>query len=218
MENTTTCSIEGCEKTNILAKGWCNMHYKRWWRHGDPLAGVGRRCPDGATPMERLKYVGWTERRVRDYLDTPCWEWRGLLDRAGYGRVYDGDRVQAAHRYSYMTRVGPITPEEFILHKCDNPPCMNPDHLFVGDDISNTADKMSKKRQANGELTTLHKLSDRQVAEIRSSFTGRRGEQAALARKFKVSPGYISMLVRNLSRKEPTYWATNARMVDGKAS
>lgn len=214
----TTCSIDGCDSTKILARGWCTKHYKRWYRHGDPLTETRRRCPDDPSPSERLEYVGWTERYVRDYLDTPCWEWRGLADPKGYGRVWDGDRVQFAHRYSYMTWVALITSEEFILHKCDNPPCMNPAHLMVGDDVTNTADKMSKKRQANGELTTLHKLSDRQVAEIRASFTGRRGEQAALARKFKVSPGYISMLVRNLSRKEPTYWATNARMVDGKAS
>lgn len=213
-----TCSVDGCDSTRILAKGWCSKHYKRWWRHGDPLAEIGRRCPDGASPEERLKYVGWTERSVRDNLDAPCWVWQGLTDRAGYGRVYDGDRVQAAHRYSYKTWVKSITSEEFVLHKCDNPPCINPEHLFVGDDISNTADKMTKKRQANGELKSNHKLSDRDIANIRAEYTGARGEQTAIGHRYGVSPSYISMIVRGLKRTEPTYWDTNARMVDGKVA
>lgn len=217
MSNAITCSIDGCENTNILAKGWCNAHYKRWWRHGDPLAEIHRRCPgENPTHTERLEYIGWTERVVDPALDQPCWEWKGLFDRAGYGRLWDGNRVQAAHRLAYIAWVRPITSKELLLHACDNPPCINPDHLSVGTDRTNAADMVSKGRQANGELKPDHKLKDADVDAIRAAFTGERGQQAAIARQYGVSASYISMLVRGLARKNPTNWDTTARTVDAQ--
>ena len=197
-----TCSLPGCDR-KVFARGWCGSHYKRWYRYGDPLAEVNRRAPDGASLETRLCYVGWTERLVRPDLG-PCWEWNGLLDRRGYGRVWDGTRVAAAHRASYETWAGPIGPDDLACHRCDNPPCVNPAHLFLGTDADNARDMVQKLRSCNGENRPQHKLTDVQVARLRASYTGARGEQAALARQYGVVPSYVSVLVRGLARTRRT--------------
>lgn len=201
----TTCTIPGCTTTRIFARGWCGAHYKRWYRHGDPLADVHRRAPDGATPDERLRYVGWTEVQRREGL-TPCWEWKGLTDRRAYGRVWDGQRVAAAHRLAYTAWAGPLDDDELALHACDNPPCINPEHLSPGTGADNTRDMLRRARSANGERSPHHRLTDDDVAAIRAAYTGTWGQQAELARAYGVAPSAISMIVRGLKRTEETHW------------
>lgn len=198
-----TCSIDGCECTKIMARGWCGPHYKRWYRHGDPLAQINRRAPDGATADERLRYVGWTEVQRRDGL-TPCWEWNGLTDSKGYGRVWDGERVAAAHRLARAAWSTPLADDEYGCHRCDNPPCINPDHVFAGDDVTNAADMAAKARSCNGENRPQTKLTDGDVAAIRAAYTGRRGHMTRLAERYGVTPSYIGTLIRGESRKRPT--------------
>lgn len=199
-----TCTIPGCGKTKIMARGWCGTHYKRWYRHGDPLAQVNRRAPNGATPEERLRDVGWTIIQRRPDL-TPCWEWDGLTDRAGYGRIWDGERVAATHRVAFATWAGPLAPTDHVLHRCDNPPCMNPEHLHPGDDATNMAEMVTRKRAANGERRP-HKLTDADVAAIRKAYTGERGQQTHLAEQYGVAQSRISVIVRGLARTEETHW------------
>lgn len=200
-----TCTILGCNTTKIMAKGWCNAHYKRWYRHGDPLAAINRRAPDGSTPEQRLNYVGYTERLVHAELG-PCWEWNGLLDKGGYGRVWDGERVQAAHRLAYMTWIGPLSPSLHACHRCDNRICINPAHLFPGDDTTNMADMVTKNRSDNGERRWSHKLTDAQVDEIRAAYTGERGQQTRLAEQYGVRQSHINGIVRGRSRTKTTNW------------
>ena len=198
-----TCTIDGCDRTKIMARGWCGPHYKRWYRHGDPLAPINRRAPDGSTADERLRYVGWTEVQRRDGL-TPCWEWDGLLDKRGYGRVWDGERVAAAHRLAYVTWGGELADDELACHRCDNPACINPAHIFPGDDATNAADMATKLRSCNGENRPQTKLTDADVAAIRAAYTGRRGEQARLAARYGVSPSRVSVIVRGRARTRVT--------------
>lgn len=175
-------------------------HYKRWRRHGSPTAPVNRRAPDGATLEERLAYVGWTERDVNPDLG-PCWEWNGLRDRAGYGRLWDGARVVAAHRAAIDAG---LSPDAFVCHRCDNPPCVNPSHLFVGDASTNAADMAAKRRVSHGERRWNVKLTDDDVAAIRDAYTGKRGEQARIAEVYGVSPSRISVIVRGIARTDRT--------------
>ena len=84
-----------------------------------------------------------------------CWTWKGYT-RSGhsYGRLRVGTQVVYAHRYSFELEYGPIPPGLHVLHDCDNPPCVNPRHLWLGTNADNQHDKVAKGRQAHiGKLT-----------------------------------------------------------------
>lgn len=105
-------------------------------------------------------------------LDTPCWEWQGGLDRAGYGRIHvkkhcekPSGRNFFAHRICYMIHRGYIDPEEFILHQCHNRLCCNPDHHQLGDHDDNMKD-LSDSRRVAGENNHNSKLTEALVWEI----------------------------------------------------
>lgn len=197
-----TCSIDSCDRA-VMARGWCRAHYKRWHRHGDPLATVNRRAPDGATADERLRYVGWTKRVVRAEIGA-CWEWDGLKDARGYGRVWDGSRAAGAHRLAFEAWVRPLG-DALGCHRCDNPPCINPAHLYAGSNAVNMADMVARRRSDNGETRWSVKLSDADVAAIRAAYTGERGQQTRIAEQYGVSQSRISTIVRGKGRVALTH-------------
>ena len=98
--------------------------------------------------------------------ETGCWEWLGSCNRRGYGRWYEGGEV-LAHRYFYEQHVGPIPEGMCVCHRCDNPKCVNPDHLFLGTHRDNMEDCVRKGRQATGERNGQAKLTTAMVREIR---------------------------------------------------
>jgi hypothetical protein len=137
------------------------MHYGRWHRNGDPLI-VHR--PRG-TPEQRF----WAKVRKGD----GCWEWTAAGSRGygvmGLGGQY-GKRV-LAHRFSWELHNGPIPDGLNVCHQCDNPPCVRPDHLFLGTHADNVRDLVSKGRNATvrayGEAGGSSKLTNDQVMDIR---------------------------------------------------
>lgn len=158
------CSIEGCEKPHV-SHDFCATHRKRFKLYGDPLFTKQKQI-HGATVAERWNaYVG--ERGAG------CWEWAGHRDPNGYGRLNISGKPVLAHRISWELHRRPITPAEHILHRCDNPPCVRPEHLFKGDQALNMADKMAKKRHrygtTQGEKNPISKVNEGQVREIRAS-------------------------------------------------
>lgn len=106
-----------------------------------------------------------------------CWMWMLSLGSHGYGNAYKserpGERVVVAHRLAYEAFRGPIPPGLLVQHSCDNKWCVNPDHLSVGTDKTNSDDKWSKGRAnmaaRRGQPNPLRKLSDGQADEIRRS-------------------------------------------------
>jgi hypothetical protein len=125
-----------------------------------------------------------------------CWPWRGAIGTQGYGNIkYEGKYVHA-HRVAYALKNGPIPPGVWVLHHCDNPPCCNPAHLFLGDAKANSADAKAKGRTAQKERHGRRKLFQREVDAIRRRHAnGRTG--AYLARQYGVSYGTISLIVNN---------------------
>ena len=115
-----------------------------------------------------------------------CWGWVGSTTVFGYGQIHHEGRLQQAHRVAWTLANGPIPDGMWVLHRCDNPPCTNPDHLFLGSRKDNMMDAARK-----GRIATHAKLTPDQVHAIRSS--QQRG--ADLAREYNVSPALISMII-----------------------
>lgn len=118
-----------------------------------------------------------------------CWNWTGTGSADGYGQLAIGGRTQRAHRLSYSFHFGPIPKGMHVCHRCDNRRCLNPDHLFLGTNADNMADKVSKGRQSctggrKGASHTLAKLTDGDIVAIRAA-TGI--SQRKLAKQYGVS-------------------------------
>lgn len=124
-----------------------------------------------------------------------CWEWIGYRDRDGYGRVCS----RRANKVSWEMHNGPIPDGMFVLHHCDNPPCVRPDHLFLGTNRDNVDDMMRKNRQLCGAKSGRSKLSDEQVKTIRQRFTNGSASVALLAREFAVCTATIYNVVRGIT-------------------
>ncbi len=102
-----------------------------------------------------------------------CWLWTAGVDGAGYGCISEDitRRILSAHRVSWELHKGLIPDGQRVLHRCDNPPCVNPDHLFLGTQKENVQDCKTKGRlnRARGEKQGLAKLTENQIIAIRQS-------------------------------------------------
>ena len=123
-----------------------------------------------------------------------CWVWTGQTDSDGYGRIKTSNRPRKrirAHGFSWELHVGPIPNGLDVCHRCDNPPCVRPDHLFLGTTADNQADKVAKGRQARGERHASAKLTTAHVLAIRADRTTR---QRDLASQYGVSIQLIAAI------------------------
>lgn len=100
-----------------------------------------------------------------------CWIWTGCVSNTGYGRVtVTGHKQDGAHRLSYEFANGPFDRDLYVLHRCDNPVCVNPDHLFLGTQKDNMADMIEKNRgkrlgRKMGSHNTVRRSSESRIAQ-----------------------------------------------------
>ena len=118
------------------------------------------------------------ERFEKSYIPEPmsgCWLWIKAVKNTGYGRFKLGDRPTSAHRLSWTLHRGEIPDGLWVLHKCDVPSCVNPDHLYLGTHADNTNDALKRGRffkwngLRSGENNPRAKLTKDMVSYIRSN-------------------------------------------------
>lgn len=160
--------------------------------------GAIRTVRHGQSPEQRL----WAQ---CDKLNGPvhpihgrCWVWTGCLrgDNMGYGQITVNKKPEATHRLAWVTTRGPIPNGKFVCHKCDNPVCMRPVHLFLGTCKDNLEDASSKNRMFSpkGELNNGARLAAKQVLDIRR-LAAAGVTRTVLARKFGVSLKHVHQIV-----------------------
>lgn len=140
---------------------------------------------------------------------TECWLWTAYKTDNGYGYTWDGSRNQLAHRLCWKLTRGEIPDGLCVLHHCDVPACVNPDHLFLGTHLENMADRDAKGRQPKGDQNGAHtrpdrlprgskhgqaKLSEHQVLEIKAA----QGRQHEIAKRYGVSQTLVSAIRRGV--------------------
>lgn len=191
--NDSICSYPTCARPrgNNGSLLLCSAHQERKRTGKDmdaPIKGKAR---------------GSIEDRFWRYVPTgldpfECWEWQGMRNHSGYGQLRkdSGSTKLLAHRISYEIKYGSIPDRNerglrlVVCHACDNPPCVNPHHLFVGTDQDNMTDKKVKGR-------ALIKLSPDDVQEIRSLYATGKFTQKAIGRLYGVSKTQVGHIVRN---------------------
>lgn len=126
-----------------------------------------------------------------------CWPWAGARNKKGYGlfRLRPSENRRLAHRVAWALERGEISDGQCVLHKCDNPPCCNPAHHFLGTRADNIVDMMSKRRDLHprGAQHGRAKLTEDDVLDIRAvlAFGGTR---SAIARAYGVGISAISAI------------------------
>ncbi len=137
----------------------------------------------------------WSRMDAHDLRE--CWEWQRAKDENGYGVCDFFNRQYRCSRVAYTLAFGVIPEGLQVLHRCDNPPCCNPLHLWVGTNLDNSHDCTSKGRHASpaGELNPMAILTEEQVRQIRKGVGDGTRTQAYFHRLFKVSRATVSLVV-----------------------
>lgn len=202
------CTISGCDN-KLRSRGLCSAHWKINKKYGTPTPlcwcgepaqtfagnkGASKFCPNHTLTVRYWEYVDIKR-------EDECWEWKGSKTTAGYGLIYWENRLQYAHRLSLELDGRPVPPRWHACHTCDNPPCVNPKHLFVGTPHDNVKDKVSKGRHTFGENHPNSKLTDTDVKEIRK-LASEGMWQSDIARLYGVNQSHISTIVAGLKRRD----------------
>ena len=159
------------------------------------LGDVGVALALGAKVLD--KFHGTPKRQT----DAGCLEWEGYRDQYGYG-VIRGFRVS---HLALMLDGRPVTEGLHALHRCDNPPCINPEHLWPGTRSENMQDMVAKGRHgsnaARGDAHYATKVTDAQVREMRETYTGAWGEVSRMARQYGISSNQAGWILQGKKRK-----------------
>ena len=163
-DKVKTCTVADCDRKHY-GRGYCMKHWARWRRFGDPL--TVKTQWDGDKPLD-LRF--WSKVAITANPDR-CWEWQGARRPFGHGHLKVDGKLVAAHRLSWQLASGRESVLH-ILHSCDNPPCVNPNHLREGTPADNMRDAIQRNRRAIGEDVLSAKLRNADIPTIRQLISG----------------------------------------------
>lgn len=179
--NDTTCVSDGCSRS-ARKRGMCNAHYLRWYRR---------------TPPAERQRPSAPERFWSKVAKGPgCWEWQGCRRPSGHGHfAVTQTRIISAHSYSLELALGYPAPDGTeCCHRCDNPPCVNPKHLYFGTRQNNVDDAWARGRHQVGSQRPAALLTEAQVIEIRERYAA--NEQVpSLAGCFGIAQSTVRSIV-----------------------
>lgn len=155
------CKIENCRGAHE-ARGWCNKHYQRFLKRGDPLLGVAHfRDPEEAF-LARTEPLAWSG----------CIIWTASRCSGGYGLIWTGERQERAHRYAWQRAKGPIPSDRVLDHTCFERSCVNVDHLRLATAWQN-GQSLSGANPGRDLPRGVHRTRNGERYEARVRFAGR---------------------------------------------
>lgn len=141
MKPIKICSIDGCDRSERISRGWCPKHYQMWRLHGD--ANHSR---------PKIKSRFWAKVNKTE----TCWEWTAAKFEDGYGAFQLNGQNRRAHRVSYEWVVGEIPDGMLIDHICHNRACVNPSHLRLATGKQNMENRSGAMRNSKSGILGVH--------------------------------------------------------------
>lgn len=163
------------------------------------LSGKMVRCRNlkGQFDKSPLSVKERIERLSKPEPNTGCWIWMGNVRSTGYGEIRINGTKTKAHRASYQAHAGKIPNGLHVLHRCDIPLCVNPDHLFIGTHKDNMDDMVKKGRQAKGDCNGNSTLTNEIVLAVREA----QGRGVDIAKQFGITESHVSRIKNKLRWK-----------------
>lgn len=168
-----------------------------------PSSTRGIKCCSRKCRIQSIEERFW--KHVDKKLDNECWEWKGAKVRGGYGNIGTIEKKNArSHQLSWEIHNGEIPDGMCVCHICDNPICVNPNHLFLGTLRDNAQDMIKKGRRhdTGGENNGHAKLTWRKVRAIRKRYIPYKITQQKLAKEYGVTTSIISEVINGNTWKE----------------
>lgn len=191
-----TCSVVTCTRPCYRHSNWCNAHYQRTLKHGDPLPGIPLRIsPSGDSRPKRGTVSQFYLTHVMD-MSIGCRLWPYGVGNSGYGVVSHDGKARGVHVLACTAWHGPRpSPQYEVAHECRTPLCWAGEHLSWKTHAENEADKVRDGTKISGERHYAAKLTTTQASEIRARYAEGKSTQTALAREYMVSQSTISLIV-----------------------
>lgn len=181
------CQVPGCEIEHTLIRyGMCPKHYTRLRRNGSEHA------QKTVTPGVKRH---WLEMVAASEHGDQCIDWPFKVNVDGYGVFFIGRKLHRANRWIMQHTGHDVPADAYVCHTCHNRRCVNPNHLYVGDHESNTADMVRSGRAARGEGSATSRLTADEVREIRRRAATGAERQRDIAADFGVSKGAVAAIV-----------------------
>ena len=149
-----------------------------------------------ASHLSGIELLQWLEAQTVGEPNSGCLLWLGSVDTLGYGRIYYRGKRRKVHRLIYELAHNADINSLFVCHKCDNPGCVNPNHVFIGTAKDNTSDAVSKGRMGLlGSLNRSAKLTEREVMEIKRIKKDTNESNWKIGKRFGVGKQIIANII-----------------------